>query len=58
MAFGLQAFWAYHLFFNSTFYGLLCYFFGPGCCDFLDLNRGSNQLSYKGLLAISFLKLN
>ena len=34
MAFGLQAFWAYHLFFNSTFYGPLCYFFRPGCCDF------------------------
>ena len=27
------------LFFNFIFYGPLCYSFGPGCCDFLDLNR-------------------
>ena len=34
--FGLQAFWAYHFF--SFFVAPSAYFFGLGCCEFLDLN--------------------
>ena len=34
--FGLQAFWAYHFF--SFLQAPCAYFFGLGCCDFLDLN--------------------
>ena len=37
MFFGLQAFWDDHFFSFSM--APCAYFFGLGCCDFLDLNR-------------------
>ena len=32
------------IFSDSLFHGPLCYFFGPWCCDFLDLNNAHNYV--------------